>query len=62
MRDESTVTPAGDEDGTNRTVMLILLGRSQPWPRSIDEFARELGRDPGSARRAGSSPDDSRLT
>jgi hypothetical protein len=59
MGHEGSVAPAGDEDGTDRTVMLILLDRSQPWPRSIDELARELGRDPGWARRAGGSSDDS---
>jgi hypothetical protein len=30
-----------------------------PLALSIDELARELGRDPGWARRAGRSPDDS---
>ncbi len=32
-----------EDDIADRTVMLILLDREQPWPRTLSELERELG-------------------
>jgi hypothetical protein len=46
MREQRTPAPSEEDDTTDRTVMLILLDRDHPWPRSVDELGRELGEDP----------------
>jgi hypothetical protein len=45
MRDQRTPAPGEEDETTDRTVMLILLDREQPWPRSIEGLSRELGQD-----------------
>ena len=45
MREQRTPAPGEEEETVDRTVMLILLDREQPWPRSIDDLSRELGQD-----------------
>jgi hypothetical protein len=46
MREQRTPAPSEEDETTDRTVMLILLDREQPWPRSIDDLSLELGTDP----------------
>jgi hypothetical protein len=46
MREQRNPAPGEEDDNTDRTVMLILLDRDQPWPPSVEQLARELGRDP----------------
>ncbi len=46
MREQRIPVPSEEDDNTDRAVMLILLDREQPWPRSVDELGRELGQDP----------------
>ena len=46
MREQRTPTPSEEDEATDRTVMLIVLDREQPWPRSIEDLGRELGQDP----------------
>jgi len=46
MREQRTLDPSEEDNTTDRTVMLILLDREQPWPRSVEDLGRELGQDP----------------
>jgi len=46
MREQRTPDPSEHEDTTDRTVMLILLDRDQPWPRSVEDLGREFDQDP----------------
>ncbi len=46
MRGQRTPAPSEEDENTDRTVMLIVLDREQPWPRSVEDLGRELGRDP----------------
>lgn len=46
MREQRTPAPCEEDETVDRTVMLILLDREQPWPRSIEDLGRELGQDP----------------
>ncbi len=46
MREQSTPAPGEEDETIDRTVMLIVLDREQPWPRSVEDLGRELGRDP----------------
>lgn len=46
MREQRTPVPSDEDETIDRTVMLILLDREQPWPRSIADLSRELGQDP----------------
>ena len=45
MREQRTPAPSEEDETTDRTVMLILLDREQPWPRSIEDLG-ELGQNP----------------
>lgn len=45
MREQRTPTPRDEDETIDRTVMLIVLDREQPWPRSVEDLGRELGRD-----------------
>jgi hypothetical protein len=46
MREQRTPAPSEEDDTTDRTVMLIVLDREHPWPRSVEDLGRELGQDP----------------
>ena len=46
MREQRTPGPSEEDETTDRTVMLIVLDREQPWPRSIEDLGRELDQDP----------------
>ena len=46
MREQRTPTPSEEDEAIDRSVMLIVLDREQPWPRSVEDLGRELGQDP----------------
>jgi hypothetical protein len=47
MRGERT--PSDDDDRLDRTILVLLLDREPPWPCSVVELRRDLGRDPADA-------------
>jgi hypothetical protein len=53
MREQRTPAPSEEDETTDRTVMLIVLDRAQPWPQSVEDLGRELGQDPDGQHCAG---------